>query len=83
MRHHLVLYTKPGCHLCEIARKLLEGLHREFDFVLEDVDISNDPILMSQFGEKIPVVVIDNRTTLAAPIRLVHVRAAMAGRLPE
>jgi hypothetical protein len=81
MSHRIVLYSRPGCHLCEIAYQLIEGLHRDFDFTLEEADITNDPVLLEQYGEKIPVVVIDNRTTLFAPIRLVHVRAALTGRL--
>jgi hypothetical protein len=81
MQHHIVLYSKPGCHLCEIAHLLVEGLHRDFDFSLEEVDITRDPGLLAQYGERIPALVVDSRTTLCAPIRLVHVRAALAGRL--
>ena len=81
MSHHITIYGKPGCHLCELAAQLLEGLHREFDFTLEEMDITQDPVLLTEFGDKIPVVVIDKRTTLFAPIRLVHVRAALTGRL--
>lgn len=81
MAHHIVLYGKPGCHLCEIAFELLVGLHRDFDFTLEKADISDDPTLVKRYGERIPVVVIDNRTTLFAPFRMVHVRAALTGRV--
>jgi glutaredoxin len=81
MSHHVTLYTKPGCHLCELTSKLVEGLHRDFDFSLEEVDITRDPKLLVQYGERIPALVVDDRTTICAPIRLVHVRAALAGRL--
>lgn len=81
MPHHIIVYGKPGCHLCEIATQLLEGLHREFDFTLEKVDITNDPALFALYRERIPVALIDGRITLSAPIRMVHVRAALTGRL--
>jgi len=79
MAHRIVLYTKPGCHLCEIIFQLVEGLHRDFDFALEPIDISTDPGLQREYGDKVPVLVIDDRLTLFAPIHLVHVRAALIG----
>ncbi len=77
MGHHLVLYQKPGCHLCEIAHELLLGLHREFDFELEQVDIRDNAELFGQYWDKVPVVVVDNRTLICAPIKTTDVRAAL------
>ncbi len=77
MPHHILLYSKPGCHLCEIAYQLLLGLKREFDFQIEEADITHDPALINQYWDKIPVVVVDGATTLAAPIRVAEVRAAL------
>lgn len=81
MSHRIVMYSKPGCHLCDIAYQLVEGLHRDFDFGLEQIDITTDPDLLEEYGKKIPVLVVDNRTVLSAPIRMVHVRAALAGQI--
>jgi thiol-disulfide isomerase/thioredoxin len=81
MAHKLILYVKPGCHLCDIVYQLLEGLHRDADFDLEKIDITTDPDLVKEYGAKIPVLVVDDRSILCTPIRLVHVRAALAGRL--
>ncbi len=75
--HRIVLYEKPGCHLCERAHELLLGLQREFDLTVERQDISRDPLSFAKYWDKIPVVIIDDRTTLAAPIRLADVRAAL------
>ena len=77
MMHHVVLYGKPGCHLCEIAHQLLLGLAREFDLRIDEIDITRDDSLLARYGETIPVVVIDDRTTLAAPIRTADVRSAL------
>lgn len=79
MSHHILLYSKPGCHLCEIAHQLLLGLHREFELTIELVDISQDPSLYDKYWDKIPVIIVDNQTTLAAPIRVADVRAALSG----
>ncbi len=77
MSHRIILYTKPGCHLCKIAHQLLLGLKREFDLTIEEIDITRDPALLERYRETIPVLVIDDRTTLAAPIRTSEVRAAL------
>jgi hypothetical protein len=56
---------------------LLQGLKREFDLTIEPVDISDDQTLWSKYWDKIPVLDIDGRTTLAAPIRVAEVRAIL------
>lgn len=53
------LFGAPGCHLCENARRVLERVHAEIPFVLDDVDITGDPELESRYRERIPVVLID------------------------
>ena len=78
MLHRILLYSKPGCHLCEIAHQLLLGLHREFELTIEEMDITQDPSLYEKYWDKIPVIVVDNHTTLAAPIRVAEVRAALS-----
>jgi glutaredoxin len=75
--HHVVLYGKPECHLCDIAHQLLVGLQREFDLTIEEIDITRDPALMERYRETIPVVLIDHHTMLAAPVRTAEVRAAL------
>ena len=55
----VVLYTKAGCHLCEIAKGKLERARREHDFDLEEVDIARDPVLLERYGLRIPVVAVD------------------------
>lgn len=77
MSHHIILYSKPDCHLCEIAYRLLLGLRGEFDLTIEEIDLSRDPTLLQRYHEKIPVAVIDGHITLTAPIRAADVRAAL------
>jgi glutaredoxin len=55
----VTLYGKPGCHLCDDARAVLEGLRKELSFELEEVDVSLDPTVHRRYGERIPVVAVD------------------------
>lgn len=50
------LYTTLGCHLCEQALALLNGLHTELDLVIESVEIAESDELVERYGIRIPVV---------------------------
>ncbi len=78
MSHHVILYDKPGCHLCESIAQILQRLRSDFEFDLQKVDITTDPDLLRKFQDKIPVVTVDGRKTLAAPIHVADLRAALA-----
>ncbi len=54
----VTLYTRPGCHLCEDAKALLQPLLREFGATLREVNIDDDPELIQRYGWEIPVVFI-------------------------
>src|SRR2546428_9299335 len=54
----LTLYGKPGCHLCHEARAEIERVRAERPFDLEEIDVSLDPGLQREYGERIPVVAI-------------------------
>ena len=51
----LVLYGRPGCHLCDEARMVLERVGADFD----EVDIEGDDALHRAYLERIPVVTLD------------------------
>ena len=58
----LTLYGKPGCHLCDDARRAVERATAGRDVVLERVDVSLDPTLNARYGQRIPVLDIDGET---------------------
>ncbi|HZG48549.1 MAG TPA: glutaredoxin family protein [Thermoleophilaceae bacterium] len=55
----ITLYGKPGCHLCEEARAVVEQARIEQPFKLVEVDVSLDPRLHALYGERIPVLELD------------------------
>ena len=58
-RRQVVLYTRPGCHLCDDARAVLLEARARTPFDLREVDIESSDSLLREFGVRIPVVVID------------------------
>jgi glutaredoxin len=55
----VTLYGKPGCHLCDDARAVVERVRAEHPFELREVDVSLDPELNREYGERIPVLALD------------------------
>jgi hypothetical protein len=55
----VTLYGKPGCHLCDDAREAVERVRADHPFGLEEVDVSLDPELNREYGERIPVLELD------------------------
>lgn len=53
----VTLYSKPGCHLCEDARQMLDTLRPKYPHYLEVIDITSDAEAFSRFASRIPVVV--------------------------
>ena len=68
----LTLYTRPGCHLCDTMKNVVDEVAREEPVTLREVDVTGDPGLERRFGTEIPVlaygerVVARVRTTRAA-----------------
>ena len=58
----LVLYSQPGCHLCDEAREILAGIVAEAgDLELRERDISANDELLRRYLERIPVVELEGR----------------------
>ena len=56
----VVVYSRPGCHLCEEAIEQIVALHEEgYRFELHEVDIEGHELLLRRHLERIPVVEVD------------------------
>jgi len=55
----VVLYSKPGCHLCDDAREVIAAVCAELGETFDEVDITTSDELMLEFGEQIPVTFVD------------------------
>jgi glutaredoxin len=57
--HHVVLYARPGCHLCDVARETILSQQGRLGFEFTEVDIEADDELELEYGIRIPVVEVD------------------------
>lgn len=76
----VVVYSRPGCHLCEEAMRAIVALHGDgYRFGLLEVDIESDELLLRRHLERIPVVEVDGEVVS----ELVLDEAALRRRLKE
>jgi hypothetical protein len=61
--HGVVLFSRPGCHLCDVARDVVLGVRRRHPFHFEEVDIEGSDDLVRDYGIRIPVVAVDGDET--------------------
>jgi glutaredoxin len=57
----VVLYSRKGCHLCEVVKESLTKLSRRGSFRWREIDVDSDDQLRRQFNDEVPVVFIDGR----------------------
>jgi hypothetical protein len=76
----LTLIGKPGCHLCDDARSVVDRVLAEFpDVVLEERSILDDDELSRAYGDEIPVVMIDGRVHTIWRVDADRLRVALTG----
>jgi glutaredoxin len=84
----VVLYARSGCHLCDVARDVIESVRAREPFVFEEVDIETDDDLLRDYGIRIPVVTIDGEERFEITVdrgeleALVRVRSQPMDRQP-
>ena len=79
MTHRVTLYSKPGCHLCDDARAVIERVCEELGEGYDEIDILADPALMERYGEEIPVTLVDGRRHDFWRVDEARLRAALTG----
>jgi glutaredoxin len=73
----VVLYSRPGCHLCDDARAALRQVRASVPFELREVDIETSDALVGEYGLRIPVVVIDGREAFEYAVDPVEMEALL------
>ncbi|HET9858593.1 MAG TPA: glutaredoxin family protein [Nocardioidaceae bacterium] len=74
----VVLYSRPGCHLCDDARAVIEAVCAELGERYDEIDITGSEELTRSFGEEIPVTFVDGRQHDFWRVDPVRLRAALA-----
>jgi glutaredoxin len=74
----VVVYSRPGCHLCEEAVAAIVALHEEgYRFGLHEIDIESDELLLRRHLERIPVVEVDGTVVSELVLDEIELRARL------
>ncbi len=77
----ITLIGKDGCHLCDVAREVIDHVVEDLpdaeEITIEEYSILEDPALYAQWAEKIPVVLIDDRFHAHWRLDAARLRAAL------
>jgi glutaredoxin len=76
----VIIYSRPGCHLCDEMKAVVERVSRSVPLTIQEVDISGDPALEADFGIEIPVLFIDGKKTAKYRITEEELRKVLKGR---
>lgn len=55
----VTVYSRPGCHLCDVAKEVVDRVCNDLRVAWTEIDIDSDPDLLDRFGEAIPVTYVD------------------------
>ncbi|MBN9605404.1 MAG: glutaredoxin family protein [Actinomycetales bacterium] len=76
----LTLLGRPGCHLCDEARTVVERVLADHPgLALEERSIDDDPELQDRYAEEIPVLLIDDRVHTIWRVDEARLRRALGG----
>jgi glutaredoxin len=70
----LELLTRVGCHLCVIASETLARIAAEAGVVPRETDVDTDPELQAEYGDRVPVVLLDGREHSYFTVDVVRLR---------
>lgn len=73
----ITLLGKPGCHLCEDAREVIAEVAAELGVGWEERNILDDPELVREYQDYIPVVLVDGEVHDWFRVRADRLRSAL------
>jgi len=75
----VLLYSRPGCHLCDEARAVILAERERTGFAFEEVDVESDDALELEYGIRIPVVLVDGEEAFEIAVDRAAFSRAVAG----
>ena len=55
----LILYSRVGCHLCDVMKEQIDKYAGRYAFTLDVVDIDKDEKLRAEYDWDVPVLLVD------------------------
>lgn len=59
----VTIYSRPGCHLCEVAKAVMHSAACADQYTLAEINIESDPALLERYKDDIPVITVNGVET--------------------
>jgi glutaredoxin len=61
----LTIYSRPGCHLCDEMKTLVEQVVNESRLAVrfDEINVETEPELEARYGSEVPVLLVDGKKT--------------------
>ncbi len=76
--HAVRVLGRQGCHLCDVAESEVARICTELSVPWDTVDVDTDPELRAEYGDRVPVVLVDGREHGFWQVEEDRLRAALA-----
>jgi glutaredoxin len=76
----VIIYSRPGCHLCDEMKGVVQHVGASIPLTLEEIDISADPELERLYGLEIPVLFVAGKKVAKYRVTEAELRRILADR---
>ena len=64
----VTILSRPDCHLCDVVERMAKHMQAEMPFTLTRMNIDEQADLVARYGDRVPVVLIDQVEALSGKI---------------
>jgi glutaredoxin len=79
----VTIYSRPGCHLCDEMKLVVQRVGVSVPLTIEEIDISKDPELERLYGFEIPVLLVAGKKVAKYRVSERDLRRILAARAGE
>lgn len=77
MRHEVMLLVRSDCHACAAARADIARICAELGVPWQTSDVDADPLLRAEYGDRVPVILVDGQEHSCWTVQEARLRAAL------
>ena len=70
------MYSRPTCHLCDVARHAIQSLGGAFEF--DEISVEGDETLERDYGLRVPVVLVDGEEAFETVVDRTELRRLLS-----
>ncbi len=64
----VTIMSRQDCHLCRVVTRVAKHVQQDLPFHLSVVDVDSDPELKERYGDRVPVVLLNDQETLSGKV---------------